>query len=274
MKKKIFILGSSGFLGQKIKKELKNNFHFCTSHNKKKRKNFLKNEKLFQHFIRRNKIDVIINLAREKSLINCKTINNLIIKNAKKYKYKVIYISSCLVYGKNKNICNEKTKVNPYDKYTKMKCYVEKLLFFSKINYKILRLSNVYDNDFQKKGLIKNLHLNLINKVNHVYINDNKIYRNFIHYVDFLKTLKKLINNYERIKPTIINCGNENIKISHLIKEMSNIYKKDLKIVKNTKTYFDPSIKISNRLNNSIFKINNKTNLFIHLKKIHYEKFF
>lgn len=274
MRKKILILGSSGFLGNKIKNELKTKYKFYLSHNRKKRKNFLKNKKLFENYIKKNQIEVIINLIREKNLRNCKAVNSLIIKIAKKCNCKVIYISSCLIYGKNKHICNEKTKVRPYDKYTKIKHFAEMLFLNSNINYKILRLSNVYDNDFKKKGLIKNLHLSLFNRLEHIYINDLKIYRNFIHYADFLKTLKILIDNFENIKPAIINCGNENIKIFDLVKVMSKIYERKPKIVKKNNNFFDPSIKISNRLNNSIFKINNKIYLFKHLKKIYYEKYF
>ena len=46
------------------------------------------------------------------------------------------------------------------------------------------------------------------------------------------------------------------------------------KLLKKNNNYLDPSIKISTRLNNSIFKINNKINLFKHLNKIYYEKYF
>ena len=59
----------------------------------------------------------------------------------------------------------KKTKVRPYDKYTKIKHFAEMLFLNSNINDKILRLSNVYDNDFKKKGLIKNLHLSLLNRI-------------------------------------------------------------------------------------------------------------
>ena len=83
-----------------------------------------------------------------------------------------------------------------------------------------------------KKGLIKNLHLSLLNRIKHIYINDLKIYRNFIHYADFLKIFKNLIDNFENIKPTIINCGNENIKISDLVKVMSKIYERKPKLLK------------------------------------------
>ncbi|WP_440931102.1 hypothetical protein, partial [Candidatus Pelagibacter sp.] len=66
----------------------------------------------------------------------------------------------------------------------------------------------------------------------------------------------------------IINFGNENIKIKKLITIMSKIYGNNLEIKINKNKIFDPSIKISNRLNNKIFKIKNKVNLFNHIKKL------
>ena len=275
MKNKILILGSSGFLGKKIIVHFKKRYKLFTSHNHKKRKNILNNKNNLEKFVVKNKITIILNLIKEKNIKECLNINKTILFVAQKYDLKIIYFSSCLIYGKQKKICSEKTNTKPYDQYTKIKDFTEKLYINSNINFKILRIGNIYDDNFEKKGLIRNLYLNMNSEIKAIYIKNQRITRNFIYYKDFLKILKILINNFDNIKPKIFNCGNENIMISKLINKMSKIYKKKPNIVKNNKLILDPSIKISNRLNNKIFNINNKVKLFEHLKtKLKNEKYF
>lgn len=268
MRKKILILGSSGFIGKKISKNLKKYFDIFTSHHNYKRKKWLNNFLLFEKYIKKKRINFVINLIREKSFEECKKINQNLIRLAKNQNLKIIYLSTSLIYGNHSGICDENCKLKPYDKYTKLKYLGEKLYLSSKINYKIVRLSNVYGDDFKKIGLIRNIYLALISEDKEFFINNPNIIRNFIHYRDFLRMLKLTIMKYDKIEPKIINFGNENIKIKKLITIISKIYGNNLEIKINKNKIFDPSIKISNRLNNKIFNLKNKVNLFNHIKQL------
>ena len=101
MNKKILITGSNGFISQKLFNYLKNKNQsiFCTSRDKNDAFYFdLKNDSNSKHSI--PKFDILIHLAyfKGKSFIDEKKYNINGSKNifllAKKYKAKIIYISS------------------------------------------------------------------------------------------------------------------------------------------------------------------------------------
>ena len=58
--------------------------------------------------------------------------------------HKLIFPSSCSVYGYNRTICNENTKVNPITHYSANKYETEKILRKKKLNCVILRPATVF----------------------------------------------------------------------------------------------------------------------------------
>ena len=167
MKKNILILGSEGFLGSVLLPYLnKSNFKitgvdkcfFGKYNSNLKNVRIIKsdyaklNKKFFEQF------DFIIDLvnisndpASELNKKFTKKINyeNKVklyqkIKNLKNIK-RYIYMSSCSVYGNNKNIINEKSPPRPISLYSKL-ClkYEEYLKKNKKISFTILRLGTLY----------------------------------------------------------------------------------------------------------------------------------
>ena len=212
MKKKILILGSSGFIGKKLSVKFKKKFIIFDSINKKN--TFVKVKK----FLIKNKIKYIINLVNN----NCQGIkmiryNKNLLNIIKNQDIKIIFFSTSLIYGLTNKPVNEQAKIKPFNDYTRNKSNIEKLYKNSKTNYKIIRLSNVYDDEFKKKGIFENL-INCVKKKNiYIKFNNLEIYRNFIHINDVVNMLEKLILNYDTIEEKIINFGGENLKLKKII---------------------------------------------------------
>ena len=167
MKKNILILGSEGFLGSVLLPYLKKSNYKITGVDKcffGKYNNNLKNVRIIKSdYAKLNKkffeqFDFIIDLVNisndpaselnkkftrkinyENKVKLYQKIKNL--KNIKRY----IYMSSCSVYGNNKNIINEKSPPRPISLYSKL-ClkYEEYLKKNKKISFTILRLGTLY----------------------------------------------------------------------------------------------------------------------------------
>ena len=167
MKKNILILGSEGFLGSVLLPYLNKSNFKITGVDKcffGKYNNNLKNVRIINSdYAKLNKkffeqFDFIIDLvnisndpASELNKKFTKKINyqNKVklyqkIKNLKNIK-RYIYMSSCSVYGNNKNIINEKSPPRPISLYSKL-ClkYEEYLKKNKKISFTILRLGTLY----------------------------------------------------------------------------------------------------------------------------------
>ena len=122
--RKILLIGSSGFIGSYLKKDLKDKYRLICPTN---RKNFdITDYNKVNNILKKN-IDIIINLSGQISKSQMyKTIikgNTNIIKATKKLKRrpKIFYISTTLVYGFSNKILDESSKTNPYSKYAKFK---------------------------------------------------------------------------------------------------------------------------------------------------------
>ena len=181
-----------------------------------------------------------------------------IIKN---HDLKIVFFSTSLVYGSTNKPVNEKAKIKPFDNYTKIKSSIEQIYKKSNTNYKIIRLSNVYDDRLQKKGIFRNL-INCVKKKNiYIKFNNLEIYRNFIHLRDVLNMLEKLVLNYDNIEEKIINFGGENLKLKNIITLFNNRFHTKIKIQINKDKIYDPSIKINSKLSEKIFKYKKFTSL-------------
>ena len=249
MKKKILILGSSGFIGKKLSVKFKKKFIIFDSINKKN--TFVKVKK----FLIKNKIKYIINLVNN----NCQGIkmiryNKNLLNIIKNQDIKIIFFSTSLIYGLTNKPVNEQAKIKPFNDYTRNKSNIEKLYKNSKTNYKIIRLSNVYDDEFKKKGIFENL-INCVKKKNiYIKFNNLEIYRNFIHINDVINMLERLILNYDAIEEKIINFGGENLKLKNIITLFNKKFSTKIIVKINKNKVYDPSVKINSKLSNKLFK--------------------
>ena len=116
--------------------------------------------------------------------------NKNIIKALKNKKIKpiVYYISTTLVYGFSNKLLNERSKLNPSLDYSKIKKISELNYLKSNLNFKILRVANVYS--LNKNGIIKYL-INCFLSRKKLNITNVKAYRNYIHVDDFSNIIKK-----------------------------------------------------------------------------------
>jgi len=164
MTRKILVLGGSGTLGKTLKKKSFFKKHFFPS---SKKIDITKSENL-EKFIRKNKINLIINCAaiarmkicekyKNKSYkVNVLGVQNLkeTISKLKQRKIKLIQISSDAVYSSIKGNYSENSKLKPYNYYGKTKFFSEKIVkklddfiiirtrFFNKNKIKFIKVAD------------------------------------------------------------------------------------------------------------------------------------
>ncbi len=256
MKKKIIILGSNGFIGRRLSIKLKKKFKIFSSPSKKT------SFKNIKKILVKNKIQYIINLVNsDYQRIEMIKYNKDLLKIIKNLNIKIIFFSTSLVYGFSKKPANEYSKIKPFNDYTKNKSRIEKLYKNSKTNFKIIRLSNVYDDELNKKGIFKNL-INCVKKKNtYIKFNDLEIYRNFIHITDVVNMLEKFILKYDKIEEKIINFGGENLKLRNILSLFNKKFFTKINVKINKNKVYDPSIKINSKLSIKILKYKKLTTL-------------
>ena len=143
--------------------------------------------------------------------------NKNIIHALKKQKKspQIYYISTTLVYGFSEKILDERSKTKPLVKYAKLKKLGEYLYLRTKLDFKILRLANVYDH--KKKGIVKNIINSIIRKTK-LNITNLNASRNYIHVKDLSKIIKKMLE--KKLKNKIYNIGHENLTINQIIRSI------------------------------------------------------
>lgn len=214
--KTILIIGAHGFIGKKLRKKLNNKFLLiCPSKKKLDITNFSSLNKYFK-----KKIDIVLNLSGQISSNN-QVMKKVIVKGNKNILKAVInssqntevyLFSSTLVYGHAKKYVSKKARYKPIDSYSRYKVLAEKVYLKSNINYKILRVSHVYDEN--KKGIIKNLIKSTIDRKKIILPNLN-MNRNFIHLIDLVALVEKII--LKKTKKKIFDIENENFTIKKII---------------------------------------------------------
>ncbi len=226
MKKNILIIGEKGYIGSRLINELKK-FH--------KIKNFKISEKIdiksyknLKKYITKE-LDIVINLSGQISQ-NINLMKNVIIKGnknlirlCKQNNVSVYYISSSLIYGYSDIPKKESSRKHPTDSYSKFKLIAEKDYLKSNMNFKIIRLSNVYNG---KKNGIAELLINSIKNNKKINLTNKNAYRNYIHINDTIKILSKMIK--KKLNYNIYNLGYENIKLINLIRGLENKINKDI----------------------------------------------
>jgi nucleoside-diphosphate-sugar epimerase len=212
LKKKILIIGSSGYLGNHLKVKLSKKYSIISTHKKNKKLVDICDYSKLDNYININKkIEYLINCSGQYSK-NLKRFRNItirgnknIIKTAKKFNIKVILCSTTSIYGNKK------------DDYINSKLLAENLYIKSGIDYKILRIGNVYDSALKKKGLLNNLMLFFNNKIKKIEIKNSNIYRNFIHINDFCNLVLLVIRDWKKNKKKVFVLSSENLKIKKII---------------------------------------------------------
>lgn len=216
--KRIILTGASGYIGKNFISFIKNKkIRVIKLKTKKvtKIKNFPKN---ISHFI---------HLGFDMRKMNCDQKNQLnilnkIIKESKKKKFKIIFLSSSC-YGK---INNRKLFSNNTYQLVKQKCEND-LLKNKDINYNILRVFNVYGPNQKKGNLIADA-ISKVKKQKSINIINGKSKRDFIHVKDISEAIYRTITNNASNGIYEIGSG-KNYQIFSLFKMISKILNKSIK---------------------------------------------
>lgn len=298
--KKILILGSEGFLGSVLVPHLINDGKIVVGvdkcffgKNNIPNKNFTLYKKDYNHLPKKffEDFEFIIDLvnisndpASELNKVFTNTTNYLNklklykkIENNKKI-LRYIYMSSCSVYGNNKNLISERSKPKPISLYSKL-ClkYEEYLKKRNKIPFTIMRLGTLY-------GWSERMRYDIaINKIIRDMIFSKKIeilggtqLRFFCHNQFACDVINQIITeNKKQTLNKVFNIGNFNTNIIQLTKKILKLTKiKNVNIHHEINTIdkrsYEVSIKTAKKFQNKI-NLNRLTNESI-LKTFHFIK--
>jgi len=300
---KILILGSEGFLGSVLTPYLlTKNKHieitgvdkcFFGMNNKRNKKfKFYKKDynQLSKKFFKEFEIIIdLVNISNDPaSELNKKFTNQTNYTNKLKLYSKIrnlknisryIYMSSCSVYGNNKNLINEKSKPKPISLYSKLCLKYEKYLKKNKkIPFTIMRLGTLYGwSERMRYDIAINKILRDMIFLKKVEILGGTQLRFFCHNKFACETINKIINNKKRITLNkIYNVGNFNTNIINLSKKILKLTKvRNVSISHETNTIdkrsYEVSTKSSKKINNNInfskFTDNSIIETFKNIKK-------
>ncbi len=170
-----------------------------------------------------------------------------IIDLAKKYDKKLIFMSTCSVYGFNTEICNEETNPNPVDDYSRSKLNSEQYIQENLQNYIIFRLGTVYGwSPRMRFDIIINRIIEKMLWDESIEIFGGKQWRPFIHAKDAANAL--ILAAEKPIKKEIMNIVGENHQLLDVAKQITN----NLKIIsqkEDNRSYHVNNNKIKEKLN-------------------------
>jgi len=242
LKKKILIVGGTGFIGYHLaKKCLKLNWIIHSISTKKpKKKRFLKNINYIlcdisnKNLLKKKikiKYNYVVNLggyvnhnAKKKTyeshFTGCKNLSEIFLKN------KVdtfLQIGSSSEYGKSKSPLSEKNKCSPSSKYGKAKLLATSYLInlFKKNNFPcvVLRLFQVYGPYQDYNRFIPFIIKSCLNNAE-FDCSDGNQFRDFIYVDDVVNVIIKALKN-KKSKGKIINIGNgKSQKIGETIEKL------------------------------------------------------
>lgn len=247
MKKRILIIGGTGFIGHNLIKKLSKHLFKITSisknnysSNKIKKVKYLSLDiskgKKFKK-IKKTKFDIIVNLGgnidhnnKKKTYsahyLGCKNIiDNLILDKKSLF----IQIGSSLEYGNLRSPQSEKNKCEPNSYYAKSKLkaskYIIKMSKKKKFDYIILRPYQVYG-PYQKFDRLIPYVIKSCLKNSTFKCSEGEQLRDFLFIDDFVNAIKKIIKK-KKIKSGIYNIGyGKPIKIKNIIKKINKLVKK------------------------------------------------
>lgn len=273
----LLIIGSEGFLGTILvknlikKKYFKNivgvdNCVFGNFNNKYKKFKLLKKnyKDLDKNFLK--KFNFIIDLANisndPSSELNPKftLINNYL--NKKKFFKKLssikkyVYASTCSVYGKNKNLVNENSKLSPISVYSKSSLNYEKFIKKNKIPFTILRFGTLFGwsermrYDIAINKLIRDAYFG-----KSIEVLGGEQFRYFCFNETAAEVIENsLIDKKNKFKNKTLNIGNFNIKILDLAKKIYSYFDDKVKFKHEKFNTDNRSYKVSTRTMNLINK--------------------
>lgn len=291
-KMKIFLTGSSGFLGQRVLKKLLSQNHFVLGVDQKK--NFIKhkNFKFVNLNLKKSKkikikenFDVAIHTAAVQpyrkdenfkkylngNLISGKNFFDLAINLGIK---KFIICSSFSVYGKSKKNINENENLKPRNFYGLSKKFLEDLTQYYHDNYNlntiILRFDGIFGYEQNLPGFIQMVIKKAIKNEKIQLYNNGKLKRDYIYVDDATDAIILALKKINKYKFEIFNIGSGFPKTSHKIAKIVLKYfksKSKLEIIKNKNKNINQDIfmNISKAKKKLALKPNN---LISNLKKI------
>jgi nucleoside-diphosphate-sugar epimerase len=271
----ILLTGASGFFGKEIYKRLKKKYKILTPNSKKLN---LLNKKSISQYLKKKKIDIIINSAwiinstveinrirSDNYFKNIKMGYNLTTLSKKFLIKNFLNISSINVYKSQKKKLSEKNLLKSKSYQTNEPEGLAKLFLIKKFKkiinketqYKNLIFSNIYGFNKKKKNLllIDKLFHNyyLKNKYKIIIYKKNKIKIDLIYINDAVSAveffLKKLIE--KKLNDDFINIGSgRGYKINDIIKKVKGIKKTNINYVilkKNKIKNLIPSISLAKK---------------------------
>ena len=263
MKKKILIVGGSGFIGTNILKKInKSTYQIYASTFKSKKYLKVKNVKYIKgnlkniNFCRKitKSIDTVIMCAAVSSgamvmqqnpmfHVDDNILMNLnILKASSENKVKkFVFISSNTVYPVSKKAMNENNvNYSLFDKYFNvgwMKIFSEKIcqMYRNKMQILIIRPGNIYGPhdkfDPIKSKVVPSLIRKFENKNKIEIWGDGKDIKDFIYVEDFVQIILKLLNQPFNFLTLNVASG-ESVSLKKIINFMMKIYKKNKKDIK------------------------------------------
>jgi UDP-glucose 4-epimerase len=245
---KILITGGLGYLGKNFIKKFCNiheiiifsktisEIDFLKQHNIIVEKGCIENIEIF-NVMKKHKPEITLHFAALTGLKKCEDepskaflINTFgtfnVAKACLSEKSKMIFLSSREVYGETVGKeSRENDPLNPINIYGESKMMAEDIIQkFGKIQelkFNILRLTNVYGNGNENRGI--NKMINSAIETNTIQINGGNQTLNLIYVDDVVEIINNIITN-DNISNKIINLGsNDTLTINQLSKSISNI---------------------------------------------------
>ncbi len=265
------VIGSEGYVGDTLTKILKkkddiivksyDSGFFSNCYIKKEKRNFIKKDARKISATDLKNIDVIIFLSGIQNDPRNLTFKEIfdpeyyalknILKICKKNNIKLIFASSCSVYGKtSKKYSYESSLTNPLTFYSKNKLRMEKLINskkFIKVHKYILRFGTAfgYSNKLRLDLVINMLTAQAFVDKNISLNSDGSAWRPFIHVEDMSRVMIEFIFFNKKLNNNIFNIGLEdnNLKIVDVVfaikKYLTNI---DVNFIKSQSLYSDKHV--------------------------------
>jgi len=174
---------------------------------------------------------------------------------------RLIFASSCSVYGKTDELCYENSSTNPVSLYAKTKLDSEKELLESKIDTKILRFSTIFGPAERLRfDLVVNLFIAQAYYDKKITVFGGDQIRPFLHVQDASNSIKNFINYKITGTQEIYNVGCD--KLNYTINEIAKLIEKNVKgstIVLSSENVDARNYAVSFKKYNNIFKNENFT---------------